>query len=377
VTLRAIIAGGGTGGHVYPGLAVVERIRRSHPDAAITWVGNPDKVEARVVPTEGIEFHPIKVTGLSRKLDPKSLARNIGALFRAAGAMREAKELIKSFNPDFVLGTGGYASGPSVAQAERMGIPTFLIEPNSYPGLTVRWLSKRVDRIFLGSAQAKRYLRGANCVVTGTPVVSAIINTKREEGIPAMGLLTGKPCMLIVGGSQGARKINQAVIEFVKIAANEEPDLLRDTQILHQTGGKGPEELEGLRWEYPDADYVKVDYIDRMAYALASADIVVSRAGAATLSEIVARGLPSILVPYPYAAEAHQLKNARALVENSAAIIIEDNELDGQALFDVAIPLIKDKSRREHMGVKAGEMYNPESLDIIYSEILTLVKKEQ
>jgi UDP-N-acetylglucosamine--N-acetylmuramyl-(pentapeptide) pyrophosphoryl-undecaprenol N-acetylglucosamine transferase len=300
--LRVIIAGGGTGGHVYPGLAVVERLRSSHPDAAIMWLGNPGKLEARIVPTERIEFHAIRVKSLSRKLDPKSIARNIGALFRAVSAMREARDFISSFKPDFIIGTGGYVSGPPLAQAAKMGIPTFIIEPNSYPGLTVRWLAKRVDRIFLGSEKAANHLKGADCKVTGIPVIKAVINTKREEGIPAMGLLMGKPCMLVVGGSQGAIRINQAVLGFVKIAAVEQPDLLRDIQILHQTGGKGPNELEGLRWEYPEADYVKMEYIDRMAYALAATDLAVSRAGAATLSEIKARGIPSILVPYPPAA---------------------------------------------------------------------------
>jgi UDP-N-acetylglucosamine--N-acetylmuramyl-(pentapeptide) pyrophosphoryl-undecaprenol N-acetylglucosamine transferase len=375
VTVRGMIAGGGTGGHVYPGLALVERIRDSHPDAAFTWVGNPDKVEARIIPQEGIEFLPIRIRGFSRRMDPASIVKNIGTAFQAAGAMKQAKKMISSFEPDFVVGTGGYVCGPVLAQATRMKIPSFLIEPNSYPGLTVRWLSKRVDRIYLGSDDAKRHLPGADCLVTGVPVTKAIMNTTRDEGIPAMGLLKGKPCMLIVGGSQGAENINRAVIEFVKIASEREPDLLRDTQILHQTGGKGPAELEGLRWEYPDADYVKVDYIDRMAYALASADIVISRAGAATLSEIKARGLPSILIPYPHAAEGHQLKNARNMEGHMASAVIEDRELNGETLFQQVIPLMKDENLRKQMGEKAKEMYNPRCLDIIYADIFKFIEK--
>lgn len=377
MTLRMIISGGGTGGHVYPGLAIVERIRQSHPDAEIVWVGNPEKLEARITPMEGIEFRPIKVRGLKRSLKPKDVAQNIRTLFQAAGAMRAAKLLISTFEPDFAIGTGGYVCGPPMAQAARMGIPTFLIEPNSYPGLTVRWLSSRVDRIFLGHEDAMRYLGKANCIVTGTPIRMAIINAKREDAIPALGLKMNKPCLLVVGGSMGAEKMNHAVLGFVEIAAREEPQLLKDIQILHQTGGKGPKELEELRCDHPEADYVKVDYIDRMEYALAAADLVVSRSGAATLNEIVARGLPSILIPYPHSAEGHQLKNAHTMTDQGASVIIEDDKLTGQTFYDAVVPLLKNEAKRQYMGAKAKEMYNPDCLNMIYDEIMKVLEERK
>lgn len=376
MTLKVIIAGGGTGGHVYPGLAVVERIRQSQPDAQIVWVGNPNKAEARIIPAESIEFRPIHVRGLSRSLNPAEMAKNIGALFQAAGAMRESKMLISSFKPDFAIGTGGYVCGPPIAQAARMGVPTFLIEPNSYPGLTVRWLSKRVDRIFLGTEDAMQHLGKANCIVTGTPVRKAVIAAKRNESIPALGLLKNKPCLVIVGGSLGAEKINEALFQFVELAIKEERQLLSSIQIFHQTGGKGPKELDGLRWGYPEADYVKVDYIDRMELALASADLIVSRAGAATLSEICARGIPSILIPFPHSAEGHQLKNAHMMRDRGASLVIEDYQLTGKSLFDAVIPLMKDEAKRRYMGAKAIEMHKPECLDQIYAEIMNVLEEK-
>ena len=285
--------------------------------------------------------------------------------------------IIGEFKPDIVIGTGGYTSGPPLAQAARMGIPTVVIEPNSYPGLTVRWLNKRVDKIFLGYDQATKYLKESNCVVSGIPVSEMVINATREEGIHSLGLLAGKTCLLCVGGSLGAENINKAVLDFVVIAHAEEKELLTGMQIYHQTGGKGPAELEGLRLEYPEADYVKTDYIDHMPFALAASDLVISRAGAATLNEIKARGLPSVLIPYPHSAEGHQLKNARSLADQGAAIIIEDHKLSGRSLFNVIIPLMKDPERRNEMGKKAKQMFNPDCTDIIYTEITKLIEKNK
>ena len=377
MSLRVFIAGGGTGGHVYPALAVVDGLRKRDPQAVFMWIGNPNRIEARVIPGEGIEFRPVLLRGFRRRLDPKSFIQNIGTVYYAAMAMRKARKIISDFKPDVAIGTGGYISGPPIAQAAKMDIPTALIEPNTYPGLTVRWLAKRVDRIFLGDEIAMKELPDEKCIVTGTPVSSEIISATRPEGIHAYGLLAGKPCMLIVGGSQGAENINCAILEFIHIAHAEEKQLLTNTQILHQTGGKGPLGLDGIRLEYPEADYVKVSYIDRMPLALAAADIIISRAGAATLSEIKARGIPSVLIPYPYAAEGHQLKNAKAMEAAGASIVIEDKHLNGRKLFDTIIPLLRDKGRMESMGVKAKAMYRPDCVERICDEIQKLAASKK
>jgi len=367
-----MVAGGGTGGHVYPALAVVEGLRKRDPRALFLWIGSPNKLESQVVPLANIDFRAIKLRGLSRRFNIAGIFGNIAALFEASRALKESKRIISEFKPQVVIGTGGYVSGPPVAQAVKMGVPSVLIEPNSYPGLTVRWLAKRVDRIFLGYEEAVQYLPGANYMVTGTPVREEFLNAKRDDGIHAMGLLVGKPCLLVVGGSQGAENINRAVLEFVEIAANEEPGLLHDIQILHQTGGKGPSQLEEIRSKYPQADYMKTSYIDRMPLALAAADFIVSRAGAATLSEIKARGMASVLIPYPYAAEDHQYKNAKAMSDAGAAVLIEDKELNGRTLFNVVTPLLKDPVRRNDMAAKAKGMFRPDCLDVICSEIFRL-----
>ncbi|MEW6064390.1 MAG: undecaprenyldiphospho-muramoylpentapeptide beta-N-acetylglucosaminyltransferase [Bacillota bacterium] len=361
--MRAILTGGGTGGHIYPALAIARGLQNRFPDTEILYVGTNRGLEADIVPKANFPFQAITVSGLERKL---SLA-NLKVLWQAWQGCREAARIMKTFKPDVVIGTGGYVCGPVVMAAARRGIPTLIHEQNALPGITNRLLSRFVDQVAVTFEDSVKYFSGkAKVVVTGLPVRPEIMQTDRTKALTSLNLHGEKLTLLVFGGSLGARRINQAMVEVVKRYGNDPK-----VQVLHATGQLGYQEfLNELANNGIVLDkYVNIivkPYLYNMHEALAAADLVISRAGAATLAELTVSGLPSVLIPYPYASENHQEHNARALADRGAAVLIKDADLTGGKLVETVENIINDTNRLENMSRASQKMGRPGALhDII------------
>ncbi|MBQ7547999.1 MAG: undecaprenyldiphospho-muramoylpentapeptide beta-N-acetylglucosaminyltransferase [Clostridia bacterium] len=363
---RILFATGGTGGHINPALAVAGYIRRNAPDAQILFVGTAEKMEAKLVPAAGFDFKTIDISGFQRSLSWTNIKRNIGTLSKLLRASSQAKKILRDFKPDVVVGFGGYVSGPVLRMAAKMGIPTAIHEQNAYPGVTNKTLAKRVDRVMLTVQAAEKYLKPKNpCVLTGLPVRGEIVEADRDFARAELGL-DARPMVLSMGGSLGARAINEAVVELIanKAAAG-------DCWFHHAYGQYGKWVPDKLREKGvdPDAlDNVTVrEYISDMDRCLAAADLVICRAGASSLSEFEAVGRASILIPSPNVAENHQFHNAMALVNNGAAVIIEEKDLTGDRLTAEVDALLADPERLRTLGENAKKMAIPDTVERIAS----------
>lgn len=366
--MRVLLAGGGTGGHIYPALAIAERLKSLHPDCEILYVGTERGLESRIVSQRGVPFQTIAVEGLPRKLSP--------ALFKAVGKAGEgcveARRIVKHFAPDLVIGTGGYVCGPVVLAAKLQGIPTLIHEQNAFPGLTNKILARFADGIMVNFQAAEQYFVHKERIhVTGLPVRQEILTTSHADGLQYFGFSPDKVTLLVSGGSRGARSLNRAM-------AAAYPELVRckDLQIIHLTGAADYEDaLRAIAARQVDLSrYPQVQvkpYLDEMQYGLAAADFCVGRAGATFLAELTACGLPGILIPYPYAAENHQEYNARALVDQQAAVLILDRDLTGSLLRQNILDLCRNSEKRQQMTARAQQIGKPNALD----EIIRLVEQ--
>ena len=313
---RVLISGGGTGGHIFPALSIAAAIKRRNPNAEILFVGALGRMEMERVPAAGYEIVGLPVAGFDRK----RLWRNFGVLLKLWKSMRRARKLVKTFRPDIAIGVGGYASGPTLKAAQKAGVPTLLQEQNSYPGVTNKILAKNAKAICVAYEGTERFFPADRIIMTGNPVRAALLNISisQAEAKKALGFDPSRPLVLVVGGSLGARTINQAM------AAGLDQMLTGGTQILWQTGRSGEEigkeAVKGRR------DVKATPFISDMATAYRAADLVVSRAGAGSISELQLLGKPVILVPSPNVAEDHQRKNALALVDHDAAVMVLDAE---------------------------------------------------
>lgn len=329
---RVILSGGGTGGHIYPAITIAREIARLE-DAEFLFVGTPKGMEAKIIPMEGYRFASLPAFGLQRRLTVK----NVKSLVQTAAGLWKARRILKEFKPDVVIGTGGYVCGPILLAAALSHIPTMIQEQNVIPGITNKILNRVVDRVALGYEEAKaRFPRPEKCVYTGNPIRREILLTKRQESREKLGIAPEAFMVLIAGGSRGARTINTAMIGVHRHFADSEGLCL-----YHVTG---VDEFKRIRNELGLVDEKGrfgrgsriVNYQKDMPTALAAADLVIYRAGAIGLAELAARGLPSILVPYPYAAEDHQTYNARVFVAAGAAKMIEDRYLTaGELIQDI------------------------------------------
>lgn len=359
--MRVVVTGGGTGGHIYPALAIAEGLKDKIPEINILYVGNKDGMEARIVPENGIEFRGISGKGLPRKLSPE--------IFKAGGsnlkALWEAKLVLKKFHPDLVVGTGGYVSWPVVFVAALFGIPTMLHEQNALAGVTNRVLGKLVKQILLTFEETAEYFSDKDKVhVVGLPVRKEIGRISRRDGAAKMGLDPSKKTLLVTGGSRGALNINRAMLEVAeKLQLNDDIQLVWATGTATYT--QTIEELEKRQIKWQRRGWKIEDYIKDIPEALACADLCVCRAGASTLAELSAAGKASILVPYPYAAENHQEHNARAFSSKGAAILIKDKELTGESLWEQIQTLLMNRFKFEEMGARAKEMFPTEALSHI------------
>lgn len=363
---RIIISGGGTGGHIFPALSIADAIRSKQPDAKILFVGANNRMEMQRVPDAGYEIKGLPIAGFNRK----NLFKNIKVLWLIFKSQRMAKKIIKEFAPQVAVGVGGYASGPTLKMAASMNIPTLIQEQNSYAGVTNKILSKKAKMICVAYDNMERFFPHEKIKLTGNPVRKSLIDMRsyRKEAIKAMGLDEEKKCILIVGGSLGARSINEAIIANIEtIRANS------NIQFIWQTGKLYFEEMKQRAAEgkgKPD-NLVITDFVSNMADALGAADLVVSRAGAGSISEFALLGKAVILVPSPNVSEDHQTKNAMALVEKGAAIHIADakakEELVTKAVETVNSP--ETIASLEHNVEKLGR---PNAAEIIASEVLML-----
>lgn len=371
---KILIATGGTGGHINPALAVAGYIREKYPQAKILFVGTAVKMEAQLVPAAGYDFRTIDIQGFSRDLTPSGIKQNIGTVIKLLKSSSQAKKIIKDFAPDVVLGFGGYVGGPVLRTACKMGIPTAIHEQNAFPGVTNKALAKTVDAVMLTSPEAEKYIQPKNpCIVTGLPVRGELISADREFSRVELGV-DERPVILSMGGSLGAKVINTAVTQLI-----EERYERKNCYFLHATGKAGVgmfdviEKEKGISLQ-ENKHIMLREYINDMHRCMAAADIVICRAGASSLSEIQALGKPSILVPYPYAAENHQYHNAMALVKNDAAILIEEKDFTGERLIKEIDALLADKQRLEALGSNAKKMAIYDATERIVDCICKIIK---
>ena len=370
--MRMILAAGGTAGHINPALAVADKIKQLFPEAQIKFVGAQGGMEERLVRKAGYDFTAFRMAGLQRKLTPENIKRNIQAVHYYITARGDAHRLLKEFAPDVVVGTGGYVCAPVLSAAAKMGIKTAVHESNSLPGMTTTMLSKVVDKVLLPNEDALKHLsHKENCVITGNPLRSNIPIEERGAARKKLGLPEG---MTIVsfGGSLGANKLSEAVAELVKWEKT-----VGDINHIHSYGGNGKDmfgQLMKSKGIEPDERFRPKEYIDNMYTCLCAADLVISRSGAMTLTELKAVGRASILIPFPQAAENHQYYNALSLSSNGAAVLIEDKELTPERLLAEVQALYKDRGRLAEMEKSAAALNIPDATDRVISNILDLVK---
>lgn len=364
---------GGTAGHINPALAVASTLRKAHKDTEILFAGNPQGMEARLVPGAGFAFTPIEVAGFQRRLTPENIKRNVKAARLLATASGRAKKIIADFGPDVVMGTGGYVSGPVVRQAAKMGVKTLTHESNAYPGMTTKLLSRYVDKVLLAVPKAQDFLpKGPSYVITGNPVRQEIIFADREKARQELGV-GSRLCILTFGGSLGAQRINEAVADLIAALYGS-----GRVHHIHATGQYGvelfPQLMAERKIDIEGAPHSDIrEYIDDMPRCLAAADLVVSRSGAITLTELQAAGKPSVLIPSPNVAENHQYHNAMVLGGRGAAVVIEERDLTGELLVTTVRQLIEDPQELENMAKNASSMAILDAADRIVKEILSLL----
>lgn len=370
--MRIVFAAGGTGGHINPALAAAGEIREKYPDAEILFIGTKGKMESRLVPKAGFDFKTISISGFQRKFSIQNIFRNIATLWRLAFSGMAVKKILKAFKPDVVVGFGGYVSGPVVRTAAKMGIKTAIHEQNAFPGVTNKMLAKVADAVMLAVPKAEEYLECKNSpVVTGLPVRSEILRADREFARAELGL-DDKPVIFSFGGSLGAKTVNEAMVGLISALYKED-----NCHFIHGYGQYGkwfPDALKEKGVDIANAKNIDArEYIYDMDKCLAAADIIISRSGASTLSEIEAVGNASILIPSPNVSENHQYHNAMTLVNANAARVIEEKDLTDEKLLSVVRELLDDKALRDTMGENAKKLAVPDAQEQIAKIIISLV----
>ena len=356
---KILVSGGGTGGHIFPALAIANAFRRRHPDAEILFVGAEGRMEMERVPAAGYDIEGLPVAGFDRK----RLWRNVGVLVKLYRSMRKARRILRQFNPDIAIGVGGYASGPMLKAAQKAGIPTLLQEQNSYAGVTNKLLAAKARRICVAYEGMGRFFPAGAIMLTGNPVRADLLGSSltRAQAKEMLGFDAGRPLVLVVGGSLGARTINES------IAAALDGITDAGAQVMWQTGKLYIDRCLPLAKPY-GGDVQAMPFISDMATAYRAADIVVARAGACTISELQLLGLPAILVPSPNVAEDHQRKNALALANRGAAVMIPDADAPA-TLGDTVVSLLADAPRRDALAANVLKMALPQADEKIVDEI--------
>lgn len=369
--LRIIISGGGTGGHIFPAVSIANALKEQHPDTEILFVGAEGRMEMQRVPAAGYKIIGLPVAGFDRK----HLLKNIGVLIKLVRSQLKARKIIRDFKPHAAVGVGGYASGPTLKVAGGMGIPTLLQEQNSYAGVTNKLLAKQAKKICVAYEGMERFFEKDKIILTGNPVRQNLLNTtlSREEAIRSFGLSPEKKTVLIVGGSLGARTINRCVMHGLERIKQS------GVQFIWQTGKFYIDEAKACVAQAGDMPMLHTtDFIGDMAAAYRAADLVISRAGAGSISELCLLEKPVILVPSPNVAEDHQTKNALALVNKEAALYIKDSEAE-EKLLDLAIRTVSETETLNHLSMNIAKLAFRDSANIIANEVYKLAlnyKKE-
>ena len=361
--LRVIISGGGTGGHIFPAVSIANAIKALRPDAKILFVGALGRMEMQRVPAAGYEIKGLPIQGFDRK----NLLKNIKVLYKIWQSQRMAKKIIKDFRPQVAVGVGGYASGPTLNMAAAKGIPCLLQEQNSYAGVTNKLLAKKAAKICVAYEGMERFFPADKIMMTGNPVRQQLLDTtiSHDDAIRSFGLDPTKKTVLIVGGSLGARTLNESVLQHL--------DHIRESQVqfIWQTGKYYSAEISERMKGQDVPNLTITDFISDMGAAYKAADLVVSRAGAGSISEFCLLGKPVILVPSPNVAEDHQTKNALALVNKQAALYVKDVEA-AKILLPLAIDTAKDDAKLQSLHENILKMALPNSADIIAKEVIKL-----
>ncbi len=365
--MKIIVSGGGTGGHIYPALTLIDAIKSKRADAEFLYVGTHRGLEADIVPKAGINFTALNLEGgFERRFTLENISRAANAIM----SIKRASDIVRNFKPSAVVGTGGYVCGPILLAASLMKIPTLIQEQNAVAGVTNKILSKFVDRIAVGTRDALKNFPPDKTTYTGNPIRKEVLAAKREDGLREFNFTDDKPVVLISGGSRGARSINNAMIDVLKLAAEK-----NSAQFLHVTG-KG--EFDAVTKKLSDvlnAPNIRVvPYLYNMPTAMAMADLAIFRAGATGLAELTARGVPAILIPYPFAAENHQEFNARALVEAGAARMILNRNLTSENLSETLDELLSSPDELKRMAQASLSLGKPNAADEIADLILQLTK---
>ncbi len=364
---KVIISGGGTGGHIFPALAIAHALKKIHPETEILFVGAEGKMEMEKVPAAGYEIIGLPIAGIKRSLSIDNLFFPV----KLIKSLSKANSILKSFQPDIAIGVGGYASGPMLFVASMNGIPTLIQEQNSYPGITNKLLSKKATKICVAYEGMDKFFQSSKIMFTGNPVREDIKDLHNKKSIAAQyfQLSESIPTLLIVGGSQGARSINKAIYA--------ELEKLNDSgiQVLWQTGksffAQANDKIKQI-----NSDSIKAfDFISKMDLAYSLCDLVVARAGASTVSELCIVKKPSILVPLPTAAEDHQTKNCLALVNRNAALLLRDQDAASK-LINEAISLMNNLSKREDLAKNIAPLARPDAADTIAKEIFSIINKK-
>lgn len=367
-SIRIIISGGGTGGHIFPAVSIANAIKAKRPEAQILFVGAEGRMEMQRVPAAGYDIKGLPVRGLIRPLwSPK----NIGVALDYLKSIRMVKSIVKDFKPDVAVGVGGYASGATLDAAAKMGIPCLIQEQNSYAGVTNKHLASKARKICVAYEGMERFFPADKIMITGNPVRQNLIETKmsREEAVTSFGLDPKKKTILFVGGSLGARTVNESILRRLDVIRKSE------VQIIWQTGkfysAKIKAQLENAE---PVKNLVVTDFISDMGTAYKAADLIISRAGASSISEFCLIGKPVILVPSPNVAEDHQTKNAMSLVNKQAAMIMKDAQAPDE-LVDLALETVNSKEKLESLSMNIKKLALPNSANIIADEVLKLAEE--
>ncbi|MEP6804199.1 MAG: undecaprenyldiphospho-muramoylpentapeptide beta-N-acetylglucosaminyltransferase [Flavobacterium sp.] len=357
---KFILSGGGTGGHIYPAIAIANELKLKFPDAEFLFVGAKDKMEMQKVPQAGYEIKGLWIAGIQRKLT----LQNLMFPLKLATSLLESRRIIRQFKPNVVIGTGGFASGPLLQAAGLAGIPTVIQEQNSFPGITNKLLSKKANAICVAYQNLERFFPKNKMILTGNPVRQDLIDIeiKRDEAITFYGLDPNKKTLLILGGSLGARRVNQLIEKELQNI------LSHDVQIIWQCGKLYFEDYK----KHNQQNVRVVDFIERMDFVYAAADVIISRAGASSVSELCIVGKPVIFIPSPNVAEDHQTKNAMAIVDAKGAILLKESELDSQ--FSIVFEaLLKDQGKQKQLSENIKKLAMPNATKAIVEQIEKLL----
>ena len=372
--MKVIFAGGGTAGHINPALAIAGYLKEKQPDTEILYIGNKGGMEERLVPNAGFDFASIHVSGFKRSMSPKAIKDNIQTVCRAISATSASKKIIKEFDPDICIGTGGYVSGPVLKAANELGIPILIHEQNAFPGVANKMLSKKAETVMLAIEDARKHMKeGCNFIVTGNPVRREILLTNKAQSRKALGL-DERPVVLSFGGSLGAQRVNEACAYIIARSGKD-----GKYQHIHAYGQYGhwfPDLVKKMGTDIAECSNLDIrEYIHNMPVCLAAADVVVCRAGAITISEIQAQGKPAVFIPSPNVAENHQYHNAMALVNKNAGEIIEESELTGELLAEKVDKIVSDKEKLAEYSENARKMAIIDANERIYKVITDTYNK--